>query len=831
MAASGDMDAANADDGDPSSSNWPRTDLDFLRGHVTEAAPRPLPEPSVDSEGWQCVRKAVSLSPPRQLELESDDAEWQRPTRIEADTVVHDTGETTEFVSEAPESSNSKALKRRRYTQSTIGFGAGTPLVKPPPPPSPTVTPAPSRLKQTAAECAEAKFHEAQRNFITKWLPQFDWLLIDKGDDGLPCLRCSVFSEHGPDNARYGRNGSGGRDLQPASMRAHQASTRHEECIGRQKGLLDKLAAQKKIDGYERADPEGARVVRLMRSIQFVCDEDAPIAMYPRLVEFLAREGVSDIPQQGYGVYITEYGFKEMVKAMCTYQQQQQMMYIHASPWIDISCDERTDRARGKHLVVFATFLKGRQVATEFLALLTVQKCDAASIFTVLLSHLETVGLDLQRIVAISTDGAGVMIGTERGLVVRLRQRIPHLVGTHCIAHREVLAVKESAVKFKDLDIVDAAIRALRDIVTKSSVWHERFKELQQEMHKTSLEHQGLFDVRWLSRGDAVQRLCRVLGAAVVVFLEYDHKMAAVVQSLKFHFCLYFLADLLAEINALNRFFQRRKVSYTFSVDDNPVDITLVHQEVDRTIGCIRMRYVEYDKGFGGGVSKLLSPFIARMANGKRNIEVDGVDAEGEPTSHQIELSEKPLPGHNLKDMEGSKLYKVESWPDATEKRERRVVQWLDSNARVFKNRLPGFNHRAAELELTSFCHVMSRHYEDADFYQGLAKMMKTKDWPRSYPNLVSMWQALAVIPLSTVECKRGFSRQNVIKSWMRTSLGDARLSELMTLNMLDYEYKWAEVVEIWRKQKNRRPAKKPAPHKPYAGKGKAIVESSDSIM
>ncbi|CAI7880290.1 unnamed protein product [Closterium sp. NIES-53] len=323
--------------------------------------------------------------------------------------------------------------------------------------------------------------------------------------------------------------------------------------------------------------------------------------------------------------------------------------------------------------------------------------------------------------------------------------------------------------------------------------------------------------------------------------------MADVVQSLKFHFFLYFLADLLAEINALNQFFQRRKV-----------DITLMHQEVDRTIGCIRLRYVEYDKGFRGGVSKLLPPFIARMANGKRTIKVDGVDAGGEPTSHEIELSEELLPGHkyggsmadciklckafvlevatnlhtrmySLKDMEGSKLYKVESWPDAIEKQERWVVQWLDSNARVFKNKLPGFNHRAAELELTSFCHVMSRHYEDADFYQGLAKMMKTKDWPRSYPNLVSMWQALAVIPLSTMECERGFNRQNVIKSWMRTSLGDARLSELMTLNMLDYEYKWAEVVEIWRKQKKRRPTKTPAPHTPYAGKGKAIVELSDS--
>ncbi|CAI7794280.1 unnamed protein product [Closterium sp. NIES-54] len=309
MAAYGDLDAANADDGDPSSSNWPKTGLDFLQGHVTEVAPCPLPEPSVDSEGWQFVHKAVPQSPPRQQKLESDDAEWQRPTRIEADPVVHDNSETTEFVTEAPESSNSKVLKRRRYTQTTIGFGADTPLKKPPPLPPPTVTPAPSPLKQTAAERAEAKFQEAQRNYITKWLPLFDWLLIDRGDDGLPCLRCSVCSEHGPDNARYGRNGNGGRDLQPASMRAHQASTRHEECIDRLKGLLDKLAAQKKVDDYERADPEGARVVRLMRSIQFVCDKDAPIAMFMWLVDFLAREGVSDIPQQGYGVYITECVF------------------------------------------------------------------------------------------------------------------------------------------------------------------------------------------------------------------------------------------------------------------------------------------------------------------------------------------------------------------------------------------------------------------------------------------------------------------------------------------------------------------------------------------
>ncbi|CAI7858854.1 unnamed protein product [Closterium sp. NIES-53] len=73
------------------------------------------------------------------------------------------------------------------------------------------------------------------------------------------------------------------------------------------------------------------------------------------------------------------------------------------------------------------------------------------------------------------------------------------------------------------------------------------------------------------------------------------------------------------------------------------VDITLVHQEVDRTIGVIRLRYVEYVDIFGGGVSKLLSPFIARLGSGRRTIRVDGTDADGEPSSHQIVLSEAPI--------------------------------------------------------------------------------------------------------------------------------------------------------------------------------------------
>ncbi|GJP29804.1 hypothetical protein CLOM_g19877 [Closterium sp. NIES-68] len=55
--------------------------------------------------------------------------------------------------------------------------------------------------------------------------------------------------------------------------------------------------------------------------------------------------------------------------------------------------------------------------------------------------------------------------------------------------------------------------------------------------------------------------------------------MYAVVTSLKFHFLLYFLADILAELNALNLKFQRRQV-----------DVTQVLRMVDNTILILRSR-------------------------------------------------------------------------------------------------------------------------------------------------------------------------------------------------------------------------------------------------
>ncbi|CAI7849874.1 unnamed protein product [Closterium sp. NIES-53] len=141
----------------------------------------------------------------------------------------------------------------------------------------------------------------------------------------------------------------------------------------------------------------------------------------------------------------------------------------------------------------------------------------------------------------------------------------------------------------------------------------------------------------------------------------------------------------------------------------------------------------------------------------------------------------------SLDKLSGVKLFMPNEWPHGRQERTMVCTVHLESLTTLFRAHesdeiVPGVNKQKAFKELRSFCQ------EDA------------------YPNLVKLWVAVAMLPLSTVECEQGFSRQNVIKSWLRGSIKDARLSDLMCMALLSYEPDWEEVVKIWRAYKKRKP-------------------------
>ncbi|CAI5519251.1 unnamed protein product [Closterium sp. Naga37s-1] len=270
----------------------------------------------------------------------------------------------------------------------------------------------------------------------------------------------------------------------------------------------------------------------------------------------------------------------------------------------------------------------------------------------------------------------------------------------------EALAAKDAAIKHPDLNIVDKVVRSVAENLGRSSVVHSRFLELQEVICETNLEVQGIKDVRWLSRGQAIGRLVNVFPAAVFVLHEFDKKMYKVITSYKFQFMLFLLADVLKELNNLSLKFQRRQV-----------DATHVLPMVHNTTLLLRTRYLDIDDDSFGQGGDALGPFLKKHASREsREVKVAGKAADGTSSDLTYTLHEDPIKGqkggvdhgaclelarafvttligrldYRLKDLanlDGAKLFKQGSYPKNQAKRERKLGQWLQSLRNMFKKK------------------------------------------------------------------------------------------------------------------------------------------------
>ncbi|CAI5488835.1 unnamed protein product [Closterium sp. Naga37s-1] len=218
---------------------------------------------------------------------------------------------------------------------------------------------------------------------------------------------------------------------------------------------------------------------------------------------------------------------------------------------------------------------------------------------------------------------------------------------------------------------------------------------------------QGIKDVRWLSRGDAIARLAEVFPTVVLLLYEYDKKTYNIVTSFKFQILLYFLANVMKELNYLNLKFQRRQV-----------DVTVVQPVLQHTLNTLSSRCIDYKDAFGDNSGKLAVFLQEHQSRQQRSVKVEGVDSDGTPTTHTYELHEKHLKGQtsgsglqacinfasefakevvfnltdrmkDLSSLKGARLFRQSAYPSTRARREVRLPQWLQGLRDLFK-REPG---------------------------------------------------------------------------------------------------------------------------------------------
>ena len=110
--------------------------------------------------------------------------------------------------------------------------------------------------------------------------------------------------------------------------------------------------------------------------------------------------------------------------------------------------------------------------------------------------------------------------------------------------------------------------------------------------------------------------------------------------------------------------------------------------------------------------------------------------------------------------------------------------------------------------------------YEEWKLYKICARKMNTlfskeDNWISIFsgmkpmlPNLLDLIELYRILPLSTVDCERGFSRMNLIKTDLRSRLSDCRLEALMHISINgpeNIENQLDQIIQEWNSKLDRK--------------------------
>jgi len=275
---------------------------------------------------------------------------------------------------------------------------------------------------------------------------------------------------------------------------------------------------------------------------------------------------------------------------------------------------------------------------------------------------------------------------------------------------------------------------------------------------------------------------------------------------------LYFFYDILEHVMRLSKFFQKRNLRFS--------DIDLM---IQATINSIQKEYLMDDQSqrFGYNVQRFIdetNPF------GNDSIEYIGhnltffdrdydeflMDIYSYSASIISELQQR-FPNRSL--FTSMKILNLREWP----KNPQDLLCFGDNELEnllkyyeypnIYNNiQLPAlFDINKCRQEWAGFKMVVANNLSSKDMDTILPLLIQ--DYNYIFPNIIKLIQLIYCIPFSSVECERGFSKQNQIKTKNRNLLKTETLDMLMRVSLEgpeSFKFNYDRAYTIWSNQKRR---------------------------
>ncbi|CAB5195346.1 unnamed protein product [Rhizophagus irregularis] len=377
------------------------------------------------------------------------------------------------------------------------------------------------------------------------------------------------------------------------------------------------------------------------------------------------------------------------------------------------------------------------------------------------------------KLMSFASDGASVMLGRSTGVASGLKEINECLFITHCIAHRLALACNSAEKK------VDFCKHAEHHVI------------------------------RWLSWYEAIKNLCLSIDTLLETITSTPNNsqrqnfisLYAEIRDWKLLAFLHFLWDILGYLSTLSKIFQRKNIQIS---DIDPI--------IELTLNKIQQQFLDYDDdgrlSLGEHLNKFLSHFSEEENNynigahqllWNENYEADLIsDILSFASAVVLEIQER-FPDRPL--LNSMKILDHANWPSNKEELTNYGEEELNMLSEFYKKEI---NNICGEW--FGYKAIIHSNFRNIKIEKLLPRLFEF--YYDTFPNIIKLLGIIYSIPFSSVDCERGFSKQNLIKTDLRNSLNNETLHYWMMVGLEETdlsEFDFTRALQIWNSACKRR--------------------------
>ncbi len=492
-----------------------------------------------------------------------------------------------------------------------------------------------------------------------------------------------------------------------------------------------------------------------------------------------------------------------------------------------IMADETKDVKKKEQISLVLRYYFSGAVHESFLHFESADRLDAAGLTDKIIHILESHGLEYKNnLVGQAYDGASVISGKHSGVQARIKEQAKHAFYIHCNAHCLNLVLVDTVKAIPEVGKFFSLLERLY-VFTSGSYVHQKWLGIQKEMYPgaPARELQRLSDTRWACRYMALHIIIYRLPAIKLVLQDIvqEHSGDRSVEArgllaqidLQFIVCLVTLHKVFGEAKFLSDMLQSSSLDLSKAVDLVEALVQTLNDYRDESFFDDLWNEV---LNTAEQCDTAIQPPAKRPKKLSSQFNADCVlstvgqrsDSEREKDSFRTTLFypvldqmlnelNRRFSSKNCEIMTGIQTLNPTSDAFLKEKSLFPFARMYESNIEDLGHELHQFR-RILERKIQSGMQKPSSVVELALFIEPYKEV---------FFELFKLCKIAVSIPVSTASCERSFSALKLVKTYLRSTMSDDRLSNLGVLSIESRRAKALNLDEFAdlfaKKHKNRR--------------------------